>query len=354
MNSLERVHTALRRGQPDRVPAVLYGDLVGYAPATEQMLLQHTDQVAPRDYFEFDIAAVDIAPTRLETDFSKYIRIDDDTVVDEWGVGWQGGAYLHYASILHGLESLGPDELRQYPFPDLDQDYRYEGVAEQIGAMHARGLATACYPGSIFEQAWYMRGMEQLFVDILTDPGTADFLLDRVTDVAAAAAAKLAAAGLDMLILGDDIASQEGLVMSLEMYRRVFKPRLARVIRAAKEAKPDIHVFYHSDGNVWNAIPDLIDAGVTVLNPIQPECIDPAAVKREFGDRLAFFGCMSVQRTMPFGTPDEVRAEVKQRLATIGQGGGLLLAPAHVLQPDTPWENVVAFFDAVQEYGYYK
>ena len=142
--------------------------------------------------------------------------------------------------------------------------------------------------------------------------------------------------------------------MSLEMYRRVFKPRLARVIRAAKEAKPDIHVFYHSDGNVWNAIPDLIDAGVTVLNPIQPECIDPAAVKREFGDRLAFFGCMSVQRTMPFGTPDEVRAEVKQRLATIGQGGGLLLAPAHVLQPDTPWENVVAFFDAVQEYGYYK
>jgi uroporphyrinogen decarboxylase len=126
-----------------------------------------------------------------------------------------------------------------------------------------------------------------------------------------------------------------------------------RVIQAAKEVKSDIIIFYHSDGNVWDAIPDLIDAGVEVLNPVQPECIDPASVKKEFGDQLSFFGTISLQKTMPFGTPDDVRKEVKLRMETIGWNGGLLLAPSHVLQPDTPWDNVVAFFEAVEEFGYY-
>jgi uroporphyrinogen decarboxylase len=126
-----------------------------------------------------------------------------------------------------------------------------------------------------------------------------------------------------------------------------------RVIRAAKEVKPSILVFYHSDGNVWDAIPDLIEAGIDVLNPVQPECMDPAQVKNEFGDRLSFFGTISVQRTMPFGTPDDIRTEVRTRMETIGRNGGLLLSPSHVLQPDTPWENIVAFFEAIEECGYY-
>ena len=142
-------------------------------------------------------------------------------------------------------------------------------------------------------------------------------------------------------------------MMSLEIWRQVFKPRLMKVIRAAKEVNPQILIFYHSDGNVRKAIPDLIDAGVEVLNPVQPECMDPAEVKEEFGGRLSFFGTISVQNTMPYGTPHEVHEEVKLRMETIGKNGGLLLAPAHVLQPDTPWENIVAFFEAVDAYGYY-
>lgn len=353
MNSLERVHTAFRRQPPDRVPAVLYGELIGYVPGVADLLRRQCGETPPREFFGFDITAVAPEPTRLRTDFSPYLGTPENTTVDEWGVGWQGGAYLHYASILHGMRELTPTQLREYPFPDLDEDYRWATVGAQIDAWHRQGLATACFPGSVFEQAWFLRGMDQLFVDIVTDPETADFLLDRITGIVAAAAARLAAAGLDVLILGDDIATQTGMLMSLEMYRAVFKPRLARIIRAAKDAKPDIHVFYHSDGNVWDAIPDLIEAGVTVLNPVQPECLDPARVKEVFGDRLSFFGTISVQRTMPFGSPDEVRAEVALRMRTIGRGGGLLLAPAHVLQPDTPWENITAFFEAVREYGQY-
>jgi len=353
MTGLERVDTAMRRRTPDRVPAVLYGELIGYVPAVTEMLAQHCGKTLPRDYFGFDITAVSPAPTRQTSDFSAYLPSTPGTVIDEWGVGWEHGDYLHYARILHSMEPLTSTELREYPFPDLDADYRYENVSAQIRHWHDNGLAAACFPGSIFEQAWFLRGMPQLFADIANAPEDATFLLDRITDIVAGAAARLAAAGLDLLILGDDIATQNGMMMSLDMYRAVFKPRLTRVIHAAKDAKPDIHVFYHSDGNVWDAIPDLIDAGITVLNPVQPECVDPAAVKREFGDRLAFFGTMSVQRTFPFGTPDDVKNEVKLRMETIGNGGGLLLAPTHVLQPDTPWENIVAFFQAIEEYGYY-
>jgi uroporphyrinogen decarboxylase len=146
---------------------------------------------------------------------------------------------------------------------------------------------------------------------------------------------------------------QTGMMMSLEFWRHHFKPRLAAIISAAKAVKPDILVFYHSDGNVWDAVPDLIDAGVEVLNPVQPECMDPAKVNEAFGSSLSFFGTVSVQETMPKGTPEEVKAEVRLRMETIGEEGGLLLAPSHVLQPDTPWDNIVAFFEAVEEYGYY-
>ena len=354
MTHRERVLTALRRQRPDRVPAVLYDEIIGYVPRIAEMFEQKCGGMAPRDYFGFDITSASIAPPRKKTDFTSFLRADEETTVDEWGVGWKSGSELHYRRILHPLENADGPRLRSFPFPDLDASYRYAGLGKRVTGLQDQGLAVACFPGSIFETAWYMRGMERLFLDMAMERADAEFLLDSITGIVAGSARHLAAAGIDLLILGDDIASQTGMMMSLEMWREFLMPRLVRVIRAAKEVKPDILIFYHSDGNVWDAIPGLIEAGVEVLNPVQPECMDPARVKREFGDRLSFFGSISVQKTMPFGTPDDVRAEVKLRMETIGKDGGLLLAPAHVLQPDTPWENVVAFFHAVEEFGYYK
>ncbi|MDD5521418.1 MAG: uroporphyrinogen decarboxylase family protein [Kiritimatiellae bacterium] len=354
MTSRERVLTAFRRQEPDRVPAVLYDELIGYVPDVAKMLKEKCGSKSPLEYFGFDITSFSLAPSRQKYDFSRYVSADEHTTIDEWGVGWKRGTQMHYAEILHPMQNLTADEIRAYPFPDLDEKYRYDGVREKISEIHAKGLATAFFPGSIFETAWYMRNMEQLFADIMTEPEISEYLLDRITDIVTGATVHLAKADLDLLILGDDIAMQTGMMMSMEMWRKTFKPRLMKVIKAAKEVKPDILVFYHSDGKVWDAIPDLIDAGVDVLNPVQPECMDPAEVKRAFGDRLSFFGTISVQKTMPFGTPDDVRAEVKLRMETIGKYGGLLLAPSHVLQPDTPWKNIVAFFEAVEEFGYYK
>lgn len=137
------------------------------------------------------------------------------------------------------------------------------------------------------------------------------------------------------------------------MWREWFKPRLAAVIKAAKDTKPDLLVQYHTDGDCREVIPDLIEVGVDILNPIQPECMDPVELKMKYGDQLSFSGTIGTQSTMPHGTPEDVHQEVRRMIETVGVGGGLFLAPTHVLEPDVPWENVVAFIRAAKEFGGY-
>jgi uroporphyrinogen decarboxylase len=171
-------------------------------------------------------------------------------------------------------------------------------------------------------------------------------LFERTAALQRFAAEQFASSGVDIIITGDDVAGQQGMLMKLETWRTFLKPRLAATVRAVKQMRPATFVFYHSDGNIEAVIPELIEIGVDILNPIQPECMEPAAIKRRYGDSLSFWGTVSVQRTMPFGTPDDVRAEVRARVRNVARGGGLILAPAHVLGPETPWENIVAFFEA--------
>ena len=137
-------------------------------------------------------------------------------------------------------------------------------------------------------------------------------------------------------------------MISPALWRSTLKPRLAEVIRAAKAANPDILIFYHGDGNMERIIPELIEIGVEILNPVQPECMDPVRMKQLFGDKLAFWGCIGTQTTMPFETPQEVKETVRRLIKSVGEGGGLLLAPTHTLEPDVPWENVEAFLEAVR------
>lgn len=141
--------------------------------------------------------------------------------------------------------------------------------------------------------------------------------------------------------------------MSLPMWRRWLKPRLARVIAAAKRVRPDVLINYHSDGNMGAVIPELIEIGVDILNPVQPECLDPIELKRSYGERLSFWGTIGIQHTLPFGTPQEVREEVRTRIETVGAGGGLLIGPTHIVEPEVPLENIVAMVEAVKEYGAY-
>ncbi|MFH1566878.1 MAG: uroporphyrinogen decarboxylase family protein [Gemmatimonadota bacterium] len=353
MTCRERVLAALRHEPTDRVPRLLYGEAIAYAPAIAALLEARCAPLTPRQYFDMDITGAALAPTRLDAArFAPWLgaragQALASGAVDEWGVWWRRGSFHHFAHIespLRQVESLS--QLEEYPWPDVDAPYRCAGLAEQVAALHDQGLAVAAFAGSVFEQSWYLRGMDELMMDMLAEPERAHWILERTAHYQKVAAVAFARAGVDILITGDDVAMQEGLMMDRATWRAFLQPRLAATVAAARTVRPDLHVFYHSDGNVEPLIPDLIEVGIDILNPVQPECMDPAAIKAKYGDRLSFWGTVSVQHTMPQGTPDQVRAEVRQRIRTAGRGGGLILAPAHVLTPEVPWENIAAFFAA--------
>ncbi len=194
-----------------------------------------------------------------------------------------------------------------------------------------------------------MTGFEHFFEWAAVNPEPLHYVLDRITDNNVFSAQKIAEAGVDMLQVGDDVAMQDRMLMSPGMWRELIKPRLARVIRAARDINPEIPVWYHSDGAISPIIDDLIEVGVTVLNPVQPECVDMKWVKNKYGDRLAFWGTIGTQTVMPFGTPEDVKRTVKEMIDLFAPG--LVIAPTHVLEPDVPWDNITALFKAVEEYG---
>lgn len=353
MTSRERVLAALAHQPTDRVPRLLYEEAIGYTPPVKRMLGERCAPREPRDYFGMDITGVTENPSTLPISrFTPWLGPEAETAlasgqVDEWGVWWRQGSLHHFAHIespLKGAKQLR--EFDEYPWPDVEQSYRFEGVQARVEQLHAQGFAVAAFAGSIFERAWYVRGMQELMMDMVESPQIARAVLERAAACQRYAARQFALAGVDIVITGDDVATQKRLMMRIEMWREYLKPLQTATVRAAKEANPRAYVFYHCDGNVESLIPDLIETGIDILNPVQPECMDPAAIKRQYGDRLSFWGTLSVQKTMPFGTPDEVRAEVRSRIREVARGGGLILAPAHVLGPEVPWENVVAFFEA--------
>lgn len=247
------------------------------------------------------------------------------------------------------------DEFLRFPWPDLDEPYRYEGLNEKVSALQNQGLAAVAGLGeTIFEIAWQLRSFVRLFEDIFEQDEKAVILLDHITDRRVVAAREFARAGVDILNLGDDVAMQDRLMMSPMMWNQCFKPRLESIIRAAREVKPDILVWYHSDGKIRDLVPDLISTGIDILNPVQPECVDHRWIKAKFGNQLAFSGGLGVQSILPFGTPNDVREHVYNTIKTLGEGGGLIIGPSHVIERDTSIENIMTMVSAIDEYGRYE
>jgi len=332
---------------------------MGFTPPMMDEFRRRTGAADPAEYFDFEVRTVALAPSDQQVDFSSYLGdLPPGAWVNEWGIGHVPGSLYHFHDYVHPLRKISTvEELQAYPFPDVTAEDRYSHMADEVAAWHRRGYAVQAeipHPsGTLFECAWLLRGLENLLIDFTVNPDLAAALLDHLTASGVGSAVRLAQSGIDILLTGDDVGTQRGMMMSPSLWRRWLKPRLADIIAAAREIKPDLLVFYHSDGNIEPIIPELIEIGVDILNPVQPECMDPARLKREYGSDLAFWGTIGTQTTMPFGTPEEVRATVRERIETVGRGGGLLLAPTHVIEPDVPWENVVAFFEAVEEYGRY-
>lgn len=351
MNPRDRLLTTLKRNIPDRVPKDLK-----LTPALLEIFKQRTGAEDPAEYFAIEMRRVECKPTRKGTDFSGFHPgLSSEATIDEWGVARLPGSMHHFVHRLPPMAGLlEVQEVEAYPFPDLGATYRYEGLASQVQHLKDRELGVmAELDFTVFDRAWQLRGMETFLLDMFDNAELAWFLCDKIEVICNEIVQNYTEAGVDIIVFGEDVGGQTNMLISPASWREWFKPRLARLISTAKSINPDVLIFYHSDGYIEPIIPELIEIGVQVLNPVQPECMDPAKIKELYGNDLAFWGTVGTQSVMPFGTPAEVRMNVKERIETVGKGGGLVLAPSHVLQPEVPWENLIAFVEAVHEFGEY-
>ncbi len=349
MTSRERVLHAVTHGEPDRVPKE-----AGFTPFIMERFQRETGSDSPADYFGMESRSVGFAPLREANfpDFSEYLSDmpPNARLMGEYGTASVPANFHHFWGYVFPLRKAQMvDEIERYPWPDVTLDYRHHALEAQVANLHEDGYFVTGFAGHIFETSWQLIGFEKMFEDMLVNRLLVEAVLERITEDNCFRARRLAEAGVDMLRIGDDVGMEDRLMMHPEMWRRHLKPRLARVIAAARDVQPDIPVWYHSDGDISLIIDDLIEVGVTVLNPVQPECLDIYELKHRYGDQLAFWGTIGTQTVMPFGTPQEVKRTVKRMIELLAPG--LVLGPTHVLEPDVPWENIVAFFEAVEEYG---
>jgi len=256
--------------------------------------------------------------------------------------------FTGYLSPLRKAQSLA--ELERYPMTDMTK-LDYSNYASVVGRAHAEGRVAGVFVGHMYENSWQVRGYEEFLEDMIERPAWAECLLERYFLGNLHHAVEAAKAGADMIQCGDDVANQQNPMFSVPMWREFIHSRWAKVWRAAKEANPEVKIHYHSDGNVLALVPDLVDAGLDILNPVQPECLDTDEVHRKWGNRLSFDGCMGTQSTMPFGTPSDVRARVRECVDKYGREGGLILSPTHILEPEVPIANIEAFVEACRKYG---
>ncbi len=348
----ENLIKSMRRQGFEKVPL----EPNGFCPSQVEAFKKrfgHDDIVG---WFNAPTRGVGIPTEQTFTDWRKYYRHEElpsDVWFSSTGVGHsrQPGCF-HMSRMHHPLkgDDVTADELREYPFPVYNPD-KLGDVRKKINDIHSQGFASfaglAC---SVWESAWYMRSMEDLMVDMLSDDERATVLLDRVTALSSQTTAAAAEAGADILQLGDDIGMQSTPMMSVDLWRKWIKPRLGKVISSAKAVKPDVLIFYHSCGYVIPFLEDLIEVGVEILNPVQPECMKFDEVYKLVGGRMSFWGTIGTQTTLPFGKPEDVKKAVWHNLDVCGKQGGILISPTHLVEPEVPWENLVAMKEACEEY----
>lgn len=382
--SLRRVETALGHREPDRVPFDLGGtvltgiherayrrlrDYLGL-PKAEVVTCDDKQQLAAvgedvRQRLAVDVYPLNPGPPR---GFKKpYWREGNyDKTRDEWGIEWwkpvDGGLYYDMrAHPLANVETVA--DLAKYPWPDPLDPGRFEGLVERADEL-MNGQQVAYVLGrnapGIFEIAMWMRGMENFYCDLVANRPLAEALLDIVCEIKMKYWRRaLELVGKNVLVISeaDDLAGQDGPLVSPDVYRQLIKPRHTRLFSwVRKHAAREVKIFYHCCGAVKSLIPDLIESGVDILNPVQVSAagMDTRELKRDFGKDLTFWGGgVDTQRVLPRGTPAEVRDEVRRRIDDLAPGGGFIFSTVHNIQADVPPENIMAMWDALREYGNY-
>lgn len=382
MTARERVLKALRHEIPDRVPIDLGGFQTGiHKNAYENLLtsLGIEDSVEILDPVQQLARPCEQVLERFHVDIRYILTHNPEThkgeitqnirdgrlwhdLTDEFGVVWSmpDDLQLYMDISHHPLAEADVSALEEYPFPDGGDRTRFEGVREEALRMRKEtpyALSTGI-GGVVYEICWYLRGLEQWFMDMKENPGFCQALLEKILqfwmDYYSVFMSEVGDL-VDVVMIGDDLAGQNGPLFSPDFYRQHVKPcqkRLISHIKSLTMAK----VWYHTCGSAYTLIPDLLDIGIDILNPVQISArnMDPLRLKEEYGGRLVFWGgSIDSQHVLPYARPQEVRKHVRRNVGILKDGGGYVFNNVHNLQADVPAENIVAMYDAAYEFGFY-
>jgi uroporphyrinogen decarboxylase len=282
---------------------------------------------------------------RVEVSHTPRESADGKVSFDWWGAGWgtESEGYWHAVSPL-----AGATDLSRYPWPNPHASSLLEEAERAMVADRGRHFVAPNFGFALFERAWSLRGFDRLLMDLLEQPEWVEELFDRIAEIQIALARRFVGLGVDGGYFGDDYGAQRGLLFSPKMWRQMIKPRLGRMFAVFREA--GLPVILHSDGDIWPILPDLVDIGLTCLNPVQPEVLEHARLYREFGHHLSFYGGISTQGVLPKVTPAGVREATRACIRDLAPDGtGLILGPSHRMQSDIPVENVAAMLEAFPE-----
>jgi len=340
---------ALVSGKPhDWIPFTMdVGGSEGFTTAIQERFQAETGRTDPAEYFDYDLRVLSI-PKRFGGDDPRrwHADVPPGTQFDEWGIGhWAGGAQDTYERMFAPFAGLDDAKaVEAYPEPALDPP----GIREKAEELHRRGYPAIGYAGSIYEWSWWLRGMEQFMVDLLAAPELAQAIISKVAAFTKKLALATAEAGIDVLSFYDDAGSQYGMQVSPETWRAFIKPAWQGVLDAVRGRFPTAVFFLHSCGNIEAIVPDIVELGFHILHPIQPECMDAAALKRTWGAQIIPCATLGAQRTLSLSPVEEVRRETERVMDSLGWDGRAIVCPSNRIQPETPWENVLAFASAAR------
>lgn len=377
MTHRERVLTALGHEEPDRVPLDIGGSINNLNDGIYRKVKQHLGiegEIPPYRglrtstfYDERVLEALDVDTRHVWlNDPVEYRSLEDPgfnpkDYTDDWGVvikQVEGKGAFHTEPPLRGK---GIEDIEGFTWPDAKNPVRVKGLKERLARLKAENeyaiVANHLATAGFLEWGGFLRGTEQFFMDLLIEKELAHVLLDKINEVFMGlydVFLSVAGPALDMLYWAEDYGSQAGLLVSRDIYREFFKERHAKLFRFIKEKAPQVKIQFHSCGAVSEIIPDLIETGIDILNPLQPLAagMDLVSLKKTYGKNICFSGGIDIQKALP-GLLEEVEEEVKLRIGQLGSGGGYIVAPANHIQDNTPPENVVHLSKMVRTYGAY-
>ena len=359
MNSKERVLTAINHEEPDRVPIDSW-----MAPEVSEVIIKLLNIDISKDRFAMAKAlGHDMLYTNIgmcdgfNSIYREDRKIGENLYQDLWGIKWRKktqkyGSYCEFAE--HPLADIEKYDNYKWPNPlnSLKKEIEmYRKLIEKDGKEYAILGGVAC---TMLEASWYLRGLENFMMDLVTNKDFAEELLDKTMNYHLTISKKLVEMGVDIIWWGDDISNERGPYISPKLYRELIKPRYAYMIQEVKKINKNIKIAYHTDGKIEWALNDLVEMGIDILNPLQPDANDVAAIKRKYGKKLTFWGNVDTRRVMSNGSCSDVVEEVKNVIRTLAPGGGLILCSNHTIQATArAVDNTIAFYWAMNNFRNY-